>query len=173
MKDSWSFRLAYGIMATIVGVIAILLTIDAIALHFVGELEELPYLAILISTVLLASGLWFLVSTAGMIKQWRQTWYDDDTDDVETTLKTVKGIDIDKIPYKSKTTAILFCIFLGALGIHRIYIGHTPSGILMLIASLIGGWTVVIPVYMVLVAIIDLFFIAGNYITDGYNRSLV
>ena len=39
---------------------------------------------------------------------------------------------------KSKTTAILLCFFLGALGIHRFYLGHTLIGVIQLLT--IGGF---------------------------------
>ena len=39
---------------------------------------------------------------------------------------------------KSKTTAILLCFFLGALGIHRFYLGHTLIGVIQLLT--LGGF---------------------------------
>ena len=45
---------------------------------------------------------------------------------------------------KSKLTAILLCLFLGSLGIHRFYLGYTLIGIIQLLTF--GGfiiWTIV------------------------------
>ena len=39
---------------------------------------------------------------------------------------------------KSKTTAILLCFFLGVLGIHRFYLGHTLIGVIQLLTF--GGF---------------------------------
>lgn len=40
-------------------------------------------------------------------------------------------------PPKSKTTAILLAFFLGGLGIHRLYLGHTGTGLIMLLLPLL------------------------------------
>ena len=45
---------------------------------------------------------------------------------------------------KSKLTAILLCLFLGSLGIHRFYLGYTLIGVIQLLTF--GGfiiWTIV------------------------------
>lgn len=43
---------------------------------------------------------------------------------------------------KSRLVALLLCFFLGALGIHRFYVGKIGTGILMLITlGLFGIWT--------------------------------
>ena len=39
---------------------------------------------------------------------------------------------------KSPTVALLLCIFLGSLGVHRFYVGKIGTGILMLLTS--GGF---------------------------------
>lgn len=46
---------------------------------------------------------------------------------------------MEKSP-KSFVAAILFCFFLGTLGIHRFYVGKIGTGILMLITF--GGFSI-------------------------------
>ena len=42
---------------------------------------------------------------------------------------------------KNKLVALLLCIFLGTLGLHRFYIGRTQGGLLMLGLTILGGIT--------------------------------
>lgn len=45
---------------------------------------------------------------------------------------------------KSRLAALLLCFFLGALGIHRFYVGKIGTGILMLVTlGGLGIWTLV------------------------------
>lgn len=63
---------------------------------------------------------------------------------------------------KSKTTALLLCIFLGFFGVHQFYVGKVGKGILYLLtAGLFGiGW------------LIDLIqIICGNF-KDNCNQPL-
>jgi TM2 domain-containing membrane protein YozV len=41
---------------------------------------------------------------------------------------------------KSKIAAGLLGIFLGALGIHKFYLGYNVPGIIMLVVTLVGSW---------------------------------
>ena len=41
---------------------------------------------------------------------------------------------------KSKLTAILLCLFLGSLGIHRFYLGYTIIGVIQLLTF--GGFLI-------------------------------
>ncbi len=62
---------------------------------------------------------------------------------------------------KSRLAALLFCVFLGGIGIHRFYVGKAGTGILWLFtAGLAGvGW------------IIDLIMIGiGSFYDKGGNR---
>lgn len=43
------------------------------------------------------------------------------------------------ISRKSRTVALLLCIFLGAFGIHRFYVGKVGTGILYLVTVGFGG----------------------------------
>lgn len=64
---------------------------------------------------------------------------------------------------KSAVTALLLCIFLGSLGVHRFYVGKIKTGILMLLtAGGLGIWT-----------LIDIIQIACCNFTDGQNKYLV
>lgn len=85
----------------------------------------------------------------------------------------VNGIDVDKLPYKSKTVAILLCLFLGLLGIHRIYLGHTQSGIAMMVITLCLGWTILVPIVLCIWCLTDIVSIANGDLKDSYNRPLV
>lgn len=61
------------------------------------------------------------------------------------------------ISQKSWVVALLLCLFLGCLGIHRFYLGRTASGILMLLTA--GGFGIW--------ALIDFFVILFGSFRDG------
>lgn len=63
---------------------------------------------------------------------------------------------------KSKTTALLLCLFLGGLGVHRFYVGKTGSGIAMLLTG--GGCGVW--------SLIDLIMIIAGNFTDAEGNKL-
>ncbi len=57
---------------------------------------------------------------------------------------------------KSRLVALLFCLFLGALGVHRFYVGKVGTGILQLITlGGVGLWV-----------LIDLIMIAAGSFRD-------
>jgi len=63
---------------------------------------------------------------------------------------------------KSKTTALLLCIFAGYLGIHQFYVGNIGKGILYIFTGglfCIGWW-------------IDIFKIASGTFKDGAGVAL-
>lgn len=76
------------------------------------------------------------------------------------------------IPYKSKTTAVLLALFLGCLGLHRIYLGR-KNGFVYLALMILFCWTIVVPFVIAICAIIDLVMIATNQWQDQYYRDLV
>ena len=46
---------------------------------------------------------------------------------------------------KDRNTAGWLAIFLGGLGVHQFYLGHTPSGVIRLCVSIVSvgiGWTI-------------------------------
>lgn len=95
----------------------------------------------------------------------------------ETTV--ANGIDVSKIPYKSKTIAILLCLFFGGLGLHRIYLGHIESGVILLFITLslviiVRGLMFTVGIFALgIFLIVDIFKIAVGKLKDGYNRPLV
>lgn len=59
-------------------------------------------------------------------------------DDNNTSLKSYyTDIDVGSSDPKSRTTAGLLGVFLGAFGIHRFYLGYTGIGIAQIVVSLI------------------------------------
>lgn len=64
--------------------------------------------------------------------------------------------------HKSKTVALILCIFLGIIGVHHFYVGKIGMGILYLFTGgLFGiGW------------IIDIIKIASGTFTDGAGVAL-
>lgn len=58
-------------------------------------------------------------------------------------------LDDDDSPYKF-VVALLLCVFLGVLGIHRFYVGKIGTGILMLLTG--GGCGIWYLIDMILIA---------------------
>jgi len=52
---------------------------------------------------------------------------------------------------KSRTVALVLCIFLGWLGIHRFYVGKTGTGVLYLLTLGFVGIGVIIDLIMIIV----------------------
>lgn len=55
---------------------------------------------------------------------------------------------------KSKIAAGLLAIFLGALGIHKFYLGYTMPGVILLLVTLFGGLLLFIPNLVVAVIVL-------------------
>jgi TM2 domain-containing membrane protein YozV len=63
---------------------------------------------------------------------------------------------------KSNVTALILCLFLGGLGVHRFYVGKIGTGVLQLITlGGLGIW-----------ALIDLIMIIMQKFTDGEGNTL-
>lgn len=81
---------------------------------------------------------------------------------------------------RSALVAYLLLIFAGGLGIHRFYLGHTGSGVAMLVLLIVGVLTTPIVIGFVLLLalgiwwIVDLFLIPGmvNRQRDELRRNL-
>jgi len=68
----------------------------------------------------------------------------------------------DAASEKSNTAALLLCLFLGGLGVHRFYVGKVGTGVLQLVTlGGLGIW-----------ALIDLIVIALGKFTDGEGNTL-
>jgi len=84
------------------------------------------------------------------------------TTNTSTATAKVEGYGIG-IPPKSKTTALLLCLFLGVLGIHRFYVGKTGTGIIWLCTGGLCG----------IGALIDFIAIITGGFKDTFGRPLV
>ena len=79
---------------------------------------------------------------------------------------------------KSKVVAALLSFFLGALGIHRFYLGRIGSGIVMLVLNAIGWLTTGLIIgfgilaFVEIWALIDFIRILCNGLSDSQGRKL-
>ena len=73
-----------------------------------------------------------------------------------------KTVDPNASP-KSRLIALLLCIFVGGLGIHRFYVGKIGTGILWLLTAGCFG----------IGALVDIIMIATENFTDDENRLIV
>lgn len=74
---------------------------------------------------------------------------------------------------KNKNTAALLAFFLGGFGIHKFYLGKTSEGWWYLLALLFGSWTVIIPIIILIVCLIDtvkLFSMSEDEFNSEYNK---
>lgn len=73
---------------------------------------------------------------------------------------------------KSKIAAGLLALFLGALGIHKFYLGYAQQGAIMLLVSLVGVFIIVGPIVMAVIAFIEgiIYFMKSD---DEFDRIYV
>lgn len=76
-------------------------------------------------------------------------------------------------PPKSKSVAVLLCLFLGMLGIHRIYLGKYGTALAYMLCSTILFWTYIAPLAIAFCSLADLITILQNKFYDAYDRPLV
>ncbi len=68
------------------------------------------------------------------------------------------------VSLKSRLATLLFCIFLGWLGVHRFYVGKVGTGVLMLItAGGLGIWVLIDFITIVVGGFTD---IDGKFVLD-------
>lgn len=72
-------------------------------------------------------------------------------------------------PPKSQGVAVILCLLLGTLGIHRFYLGRPVSGVIYLIATLFFFWTF-IPLLVALVEFILLLVMSREAFTARYSN---
>lgn len=65
---------------------------------------------------------------------------------------------------KNRTVALLLCIFLGCLGIHRFYVGKVGTGILWLLTGGVCGIGAIIDLIMIIVGSFK--DIQGRYVEE-------
>lgn len=83
----------------------------------------------------------------------------------------------DMMPYygppKTKLVAILLAFFLGGFGIHRFYLGHTSTGIAMLVLTILSFVTCGATAFIIFVwAIVDIILIATDSLREANGRAL-
>jgi TM2 domain-containing membrane protein YozV len=73
-------------------------------------------------------------------------------------------------PPKSKLLAIVLAVLLGGFGIHRFYLGHITTGIVMLVLAVatLGFGLAITAIW----ALVDIVLIATGALRDGNNRPL-
>lgn len=77
-------------------------------------------------------------------------------------------------PPKSKVAAALFAFFLGGLGIHRFYLGHTGTGVAILLLTFLSfatcGVTAIVPFIWI---VVDFVLILSGGLREANGRALV
>lgn len=79
----------------------------------------------------------------------------------------VKNTNLSESDEKTFTATLLLCLFLGGFGAHRFYTGHSGTGAVMLILTLLSPFTAFLSLLAVGIwSLIDLIcIISGNFKT--------
>lgn len=75
---------------------------------------------------------------------------------------------------KSRGVAALFAFFLGCFGVHYFYVGKIGAGILFLVCSLVFCWTILIPLAVSVICLIQtirLFIMTHDEFEQTYVNS--
>lgn len=75
---------------------------------------------------------------------------------------------------KSRTTAVLWCFFLGGFGAHKFYLNQTSAGITYLLCTLFLFWTVISPIIIFLVCFVEfiqLLIMSDSEFNQKYNQT--
>ncbi len=82
------------------------------------------------------------------------------------------GVQPFPVGAKSKVAAGLLALFLGALGIHRFYLGHNGSAVAMLLLWC-SGFVLIIPFFVVWIwALVDCIMIFTGSLRDAQGNAL-
>lgn len=68
---------------------------------------------------------------------------------------------------KSAGVAYLLLIFLGGMGVHRLYLGRTGTGVTMLILFLLGWLTLIIGIGVIILILVGLCVFVDLFLVPG------
>ena len=74
---------------------------------------------------------------------------------------------------KSKVVAALLAFFLGGLGIHNFYLGHTSKGVTQLLLTLVGWIIIIGPLIAGVWALVEFVQILTGSIDDANGNKLL
>lgn len=80
---------------------------------------------------------------------------------------------MEKQSNKLRLVALLICLFLGSIGVHRMYVGKVVSGIWMLIIVIFLGWIGIGFIITGIWALIDFIMIASGVFKDGKGLEII
>ena len=72
-----------------------------------------------------------------------------------------------RVPNQAKSAGVAYLLLIGGLGIHRLYLGRTGSGVTMLILFILGWLTLVIGIGLVLLLVVGLWAFADLFLVPG------
>ncbi|MFN5855387.1 MAG: NINE protein [Pseudanabaenaceae cyanobacterium] len=75
---------------------------------------------------------------------------------------------------KSRTTAALWCFFLGGFGAHKFYLNQNNVGLVYLLCTLFLFWTIISPIIIGLVCLVEfiqLLIMSDNEFNEKYNSA--